>query len=202
MVQPATPANEEARLAALWSMALLDTPRESSLDHITDLAAQLFDVSIALVSLVDEKRQWFKASHGLDARETPREISFCGHAILQPDIFYVRDASIDPRFADNPLVTGAPHIRFYAGKPIHAPTGEPLGTLCLMDNKPRKFSHADQNLLSTLAKCVEQVLVAHITKSDSVPFDVGVGGMVVGGSRAGGPGDSGREAHARRSLHG
>ena len=169
MVKPATPANEKARLEALWSMALLDTPRESSLDHITDLAAQLFDVSIVLVSLVDEKRQWFKASHGLDARETSREISFCGHAILQSDVFYIPDARIDPRFANNPLVTGAPHIRFYAGKPIHAPTGEPLGTLCLMDNKPREFNRADRNLLSAMAGSVEQILAMRLTKFGSVP---------------------------------
>ena len=159
MLEPATPANEDARLDALRAMNILDTPPEDYLDRIVNIAAQMFGVPIVLISLVDEKRQWFKARHGLEVCETPREISFCGHAILQEDAFCVPDARLDPRFADNPLVTGEPHIRFYAGKPIRATGGETIGTLCVIDSKPRQFSDADRILLDALAKCTEQALV-------------------------------------------
>ena len=156
MLIPEIPENESARLAALRAMKVLDTPAENYLDHIAEVAAQQFGVPIALISLIDDKRQWFKARHGLDARELPREISFCGHAIHQQDIFCVPDARQDPRFADNPLVTGAPNIRFYAGKTLHAPGGEALGTLCVIDSKPRNFDAIDRSLLDALAQCVEQ----------------------------------------------
>ena len=158
MIEPATPANEDARLAVLRGMNILDTPPEAHLDRVTEIAAQLFGVPIALISLVDEKRQWFKARHGLEARETPRKVSFCGHAILEQEILCVPDARRDPRFADNPLVTGEPFIRFYAGKPLCAAGGEALGTLCLIDTKPREFSDADHRLLNSLAECAEQML--------------------------------------------
>ena len=158
MLEPATPANEDARLDALRAMNLLDTPPEDYLDRIVNIAAQMFGVPIVLISLVDQKRQWFKARHGLEVCETPRKISFCGHAILEQDTFCVPDARLDPRFADNPLVTGTPHIRFYAGKRICAPGGEAIGTLCLIDTKSRQLSDADRILLDALAKCIEQML--------------------------------------------
>ncbi|MEK6662739.1 MAG: PAS domain S-box protein [Pseudomonadota bacterium] len=155
MKKPETPANETARVAALCGLAVLDTPAEERFDRITRIAQRHFQVSIALVSLVDAERQWFKSCQGLGASETPRDISFCGHAILSEDILYIPNALDDPRFADNPLVTGAPNIRFYAGAPLHAPGGERVGTLCIIDDKPRTFSAAELTVLRDLANCVE-----------------------------------------------
>jgi diguanylate cyclase (GGDEF)-like protein len=137
---------------------MLDTLPEERFDRITRLAARIFDVPMALVSLVDADRQWFKSRHGLDATETPREISFCGHAILQEDTFVVCDALKDQRFADNPLVVGDPSIRFYAGQPLHGVAGTKVGTLCLIDDKPRDFSEAEQALLAELAAMVDHEL--------------------------------------------
>lgn len=149
------PANEAERLAALRNYAILDTDPDDNFDRIVQLAARQFDVPIALISLVDEKRQWFKACCGLDVRETDRDLAFCAHAILGDDVFLVLDASKDERFADNPLVTGGPKIRFYAGAPLVNPQGHKLGTLCLIDNEPRDgFSQEDQALLHDLAAVV------------------------------------------------
>jgi len=158
MKKPDIPANEAARLAALCGMAVLDTPAEERFDRITRIAAQHFAVPIALVSLIDTQRQWFKSRQGLAATETPRDISFCGHAILSEDVFYVPDALDDPRFADNPLVTGAPHVRFYAGAPLHAPGGARVGTLCIIDDQPRTFTADDLSVLRDLADCAETEL--------------------------------------------
>ena len=133
------PFEENQRLAALYDYDVLDTPAEACFDRITRLAANHFAVPIALISLVDPVRQWFKSRVGLDASETPREISFCGHAILNDDVMQVEDATLDPRFADNPLVTAAPHIRFYAGAPLIAPGGFRLGTLCIIDRRARSL---------------------------------------------------------------
>jgi GAF domain-containing protein len=133
MESPDIPSNEEHRLATLRSLGILDTSHEERFDRVTRMSKRLFDVPIALVSLVDESRQWFKSSAGLDTLETPRDIAFCGHAILDENIFHVPDATKDPRFADNPLVTGPPDIRFYAGRPLHAPNGDRMGTLCIID---------------------------------------------------------------------
>lgn len=164
MKTPEIPSNESRRLAALRSLNVLDTPAEARFDRITRAAQQHFQVSIALVSLVDEERQWFKSRQGLEAIETPRDISFCGHAILSDDIFYIPNALKDPRFADNPLVTGPPNIRFYAGAPLHAPDGKRVGTLCIIDDKPREFSAEELAVLRDLADEVEQELGKSLTR--------------------------------------
>lgn len=145
------PADESERIAALQAARLLDTPAEASFDELTALAADLCDAPIALVSLVDADRQWFKSCRGLDASETPREQSFCAHAILGEGVFEVNDASLDPRFADNPLVTGEPGIRFYAGVPVSAPDGHPIGTLCVIGRQPRTLDQRQRDQLSRLA---------------------------------------------------
>lgn len=124
---------------------------EDRFDRITRTAARLFDVPIALISLVDTDRQWFKSRYGLEVASTTREVSFCGHAIASDAIFVVADALEDDRFRDNPLVTGSPHIRFYAGHPLHARSGHRVGTLCLIDHRPRVFDHADHQSLADLA---------------------------------------------------
>jgi GAF domain-containing protein len=148
------PADEADRLAALYALLILDTPPEQRFDKIADFAASEFDVPIVLITLLDTERQWFKARFGLDACETGRDISFCGHAILQPDIMVVNDALEDERFADNPLVTGEPHIRFYAGAPLQMASGQRLGTLCLIDRRPRTLDQLDLGILATLRDLV------------------------------------------------
>ena len=158
MIHPPVPATESDRLQTLRDLDLLDTPPEERFDRITRIARQLFSVPIALVSLVDENRQWFKSRQGLDALETPRDISFCGHAIIDKDPLIVNDALNDERFADNPLVCGAPNIRFYAGCPIAAPNGHRIGTLCLIDEQPRPFDEQQQARLRELAMMVEDEL--------------------------------------------
>jgi len=162
MLVPSVPDNEGARLRALVGLAVLDTPAEERFDRITRLAARLFGAPIALISLIDADRQWFKSAQGLAATETPREISFCGHAILDAHAFVVEDASKDQRFADNPLVTGQPDIRFYAGQRIHAADGMPIGTLCVIDQQPRTFADADLQALRDLAALAESELQRQI----------------------------------------
>jgi len=159
MLEPDVPSNEKDRIETLQSLSILDTDPEERFDRITRLARRLFKVPIALVSLVDVNRQWFKSCVGLDATETGRDISFCGHAILDNKIFYIQDASKDPRFSDNPLVTGPPNIRFYAGRPISAPNGDKLGTLCIIDSEPRVMTEEEFETLNELAQTVEQELV-------------------------------------------
>ncbi|MHC5011618.1 MAG: GGDEF domain-containing protein [Planctomycetota bacterium] len=160
MIEPAIPDDEVQRLRTLRALELLDTPPEERFDRVTRLARRLFDVPIALVSLVDEDRQWFKSRQGLDAEETPREISFCGHAILGDRVLVVEDALQDNRFHDNPLVTGQPGVRFYAGHPLSAQDGSKMGTLCLVDRQPRTLSRDDLELLSDLAAMVESEFTA------------------------------------------
>lgn len=155
---PDIPENENSRLATLRSLDILDTPPEERFDRLTRIAGRIFGVPIALVSLVDENRQWFKSCVGLSASETPRDISFCGHAILGNDVFVIPDARADPRFSGNPLVVGEPHIRFYGGCPLRATNGENMGTLCIIDSKPRHFDSADTQLLKDLASIVENEL--------------------------------------------
>lgn len=135
---------------------MLDSAPDERFDRITRMAKRMFSVPISLVSLVDADRQWFKSNQGLDAAETPREISFCGHALLGDELFVVPNTREDERFKDNPLVTEAPHIRFYAGYPLKAPNGHKLGTLCLIDRRPRQLDDEDKQLLTDLAVLVEQ----------------------------------------------
>ncbi len=158
MRKPDIPADEATRLEALRDLNILDTPAEERFDRITRVAMRHFGVPMALVSLVDADRQWFKSRQGLDALETPRDISFCGHAILADEILYVPNALDDARFADNPFVTDSPNVRFYAGAPLHAPTGECIGTLCIIDYKPRTFTAVDMTILRDLADCAESEL--------------------------------------------
>jgi diguanylate cyclase (GGDEF)-like protein len=156
MIQPSIPNDDCQRVAALTAANLLETPSEEAFDRVTRLAQAIFKVPIALVSLVDAKRQWFKSRQGLEATETPREISFCGHAILGDDILIVEDASRDERFHDNPLVAGDPHIRFYAGCPVRAPNGHRIGTLCIIGREARQLRASEAAQLRDLAGIVEQ----------------------------------------------
>lgn len=158
MIRPDTPENEHERLAALYATGILDTPDEDRFDRVTRIAQRLFDVPIALVSLVDERRQWFKSCIGLAVRETPRDVSFCGHAIISGQCMVVGDTARDERFADNPLVVGEPGIRFYAGYPIRVNGSINLGTLCLIDRAPRSFGADEVSLLGDLTRIVESEL--------------------------------------------
>ncbi|MDR7333123.1 GAF domain-containing protein [Roseateles asaccharophilus] len=150
MLPAPIPADDEARLQALRELLILDTPPEERFDRLVEFAASEFDVPMALISLVDRDRQWFKARVGMEVCETSREVSFCGHAITQDQLFEVQDALNDPRFADNPMVVGAPHIRFYVGAPLVVPGGARVGTLCLIDVRPREFDDMDRAILGTV----------------------------------------------------
>ena len=156
MSQAALPSDEIERLALLRALDLLDTPAEPAFDLITRLVALTLQVPIALVSLVDKDRQWFKSRVGVDMDETSREFSFCAHAILQPTPFIVEDACSDARFQDNPLVTGAPHIRFYAGVPVVTSAGHAIGTLCAIDSRPRTLTQSQIDTLVSLASLVSK----------------------------------------------
>jgi len=155
MKAPQQPADERERLAALRALNILDTEAEERFDRITRLAKDVFGTPIALVSLVDESRQWFKSRQGLPAAETPRDVSFCGHAILDDGVLVVPDATKDPRFADNPLVLGDPDIRFYAGAPLKTEGGHAVGTLCVIDTRPRTWTDQQSVALRDLADLVE-----------------------------------------------
>jgi GAF domain-containing protein len=150
MRAPDLPSDEAERLAALYELLILDTPPEERFDKVVAFAAAEFDAPIVLVTLVDKERQWFKANFGLNACETGRDISFCGHAILQPEIMVIPDALLDERFADNPLVTGYPNIRFYAGAPLAMPSGHRIGTLCVIDSRPRQFDTIALAIMASL----------------------------------------------------
>lgn len=166
MTAPPTPLHEAARLAALHGLGLLDTPREPRFDRYVRLARALADVPISAVSFVDTDRQWFKSSEGLRVESTGRDISFCGHAILESGVFYVPDACADPRFADNPLVTGAPYIRFYAGCPLYVPGGHAIGTLCIIDRVPRRLDPDQLKRLRDLADCLQREVILSVLMQD------------------------------------
>ncbi|EBF9652435.1 sensor domain-containing diguanylate cyclase [Salmonella enterica] len=152
---PGIPENEEERLKSLHLVDLLDTGADERFDRLTRLAKKVFQVPVVLISLLDRERQWLLACEGLGIKETPRNISFCGHAILQEGPFIVNDAANDERFHDNPLVTGEPYIRFYAGYPVHLPDGQVAGTLCLINTTPRGFNDDDIASLKDLAFILE-----------------------------------------------
>jgi len=146
--------DESARIAALQKYAILDTEPEQAFDDLVLLASFICQTPIALISLVDENRQWFKSRVGLSVSETPREIAFCAAAIQQPDVFIVPDTLNDERFRNNPLVTSEPHIRFYAGAPLINEEGFALGTICVIDRTPRQFGPSQQAALKALSRLV------------------------------------------------
>jgi two-component system NtrC family sensor kinase len=152
------PPNEQERLEELRRYSLLDTPPEIAFDNITHLAAHIFQAPIAAVTLIDAERQWFKSCVGLETREVGRNFAFCAYAILGEDVMIVPDARVDPRFAENPLVTGAPYIRFYAGAPLRTRNGLNLGTLTVSDTKPRTMTKARAATLAGLASLVVDAL--------------------------------------------
>lgn len=154
MLEAEIPCNEGERIAHLRRYGILDTDAEESFDRITRIAQKTLDVPIALISFVDEARQWFKSRQGLDACETDRSASFCAHAILDDKVFIVNDTHDDERFFDNPLVTGPPYIRFYAGAPLITQEGYKLGTLCAISNKPHRLNQKEQSILHDLAYLV------------------------------------------------
>lgn len=158
MKEPPFPPDEVERQQSLDRLDILDTPAEERFDRITRLARRLFKVPTVLISLVDRDRQWFKSAQGLEASETSRSVSFCGHAILGDSTLVVPDARRDERFADNPLVLSGPGIRFYAGEPIRAADGQTVGTLCLLDDRPRRLSAEAREELRDLAALVESEL--------------------------------------------
>lgn len=159
MIAPQIPTDESVRLDTLQDTSILDTPGEERFDRFTRLACQYFKVPIALITLVDEKRVWYKSTVGIDeATESPRNISFCGHTILENDILVVEDALLDERFADNPLVSFPSNTRFYAGAPLRAANGQKLGTLCIIDHKPGELKPEDFKFLRTLADAIEEEL--------------------------------------------
>jgi GAF domain-containing protein len=154
MLKAPLPSNERDRLRTLELYKVLDTGSEKTLDDLTRLAGDICEAPIALISLIDESRQWFKAKIGIDATETPRDIAFCAHAILDDKVLEVEDAARDTRFADNPLVTSAPSIRFYAGAPLTVADGHALGTLCVIDRRPRHLNPFQRRSLETLRQAV------------------------------------------------
>lgn len=153
------PPNEAERIAAIIGYGILDSDFEESFDRVTRIAANVFNVPIALVSIVDDRRQWFKSAVGLAIRETARDISFCTHAILGSKVFVVPDARLDERFEANPLVTGGPGIRFYAGAPLINPEGYALGTMCVIDREPRTgMTERHKQILTDLAGIVVDLM--------------------------------------------
>jgi sigma-B regulation protein RsbU (phosphoserine phosphatase) len=150
-VQAAKPDNEAERIAALSRYDILDTPHEEQFEDVTRLVARVCEAPMAIISLIDRERQWFAAEVGLGICETPRDISFCAHALLQPDLLIVPDTHLDRRFAQNPLVTGDPHIRFYAGAPLATSDGHILGTLCVLDHKTRELTGGQLETLQVMA---------------------------------------------------
>ena len=169
MKSPPIPENDPERLESLRRLAILDTPRADPFDRVTRTCSRMLDVPIVLVSLVDEERQWFKSRVGLDVMETPREVAFCAHVVHDDRPMVVPDALDDPRFADNPLVTGDPHVRAYLGVPVHAPDGHALGTICAIDRAPRDFTPSQVIAMERMARVVEQLIRTMHAEADAGP---------------------------------
>lgn len=169
MKKPIVPVNESKRLIELYGSGLLDSEKEKDFDSITDLTASIFNAPVAIISLVDETRQWFKSCFGLpeEITETSREVSFCAHAINNPsNVFIVPDARLDHRFFDNPLVVDSPNIVFYAGAPLISKKGYSLGTLCLIDFEPRKLNEQEIEILGTLSRQVSKLIDLRLTNRE------------------------------------
>ena len=169
MIAPPLPPDEDRRRAALGALRVLDGAPDPALDALVERAARLLDAPIALVSLVDSDRQWFLSRYGLEATETPRDVSFCGHAILRDEAFVVPDAGRDARFHDNPLVTGGPRVTSYAGVPLTLPDGSAVGTLCVIDHAPRRHSADEIQFLYALRDAVVERLVALAAERRAAP---------------------------------
>ncbi|WP_416759877.1 GAF domain-containing protein [Roseateles sp. So40a] len=165
MMNAPIPENEAERMQALRELLILDTPPEERFDRIVEFAAEEFSVPIALISLIDDNRQWFKARFGLAVCETDRKSSFCGHAIHVSEVMVVNDATQDPRFVDNPMVLGDPHIRFYAGAPLEVRPGVRIGTLCLIDRRRRTLDDTDLAILMSLRDLVISELKGETAES-------------------------------------
>jgi PAS domain S-box-containing protein len=174
MSPPPPPPDEEERLEALARYAVLDTPGEANFDRITDMVARIFDAPVSLISLVDRDRQWFKSHHGIGAQQSPRDEAFCAYTILDDQLMIVPDAVCDPRFIDNPLVTGPPHFRSYAGAPLVTPDGRRIGTICVFDYKPREFSPAQIPLLADFAAIVIDELEGRLARDGAHPAPEGL----------------------------
>lgn len=157
MQEPLTPADEGARQRDLEQLHILDTPADPQIDALLRIAQRLFGTRTVLVTLIDGDRQWFKARRGVALAETPRKVSFCGHAIHSEAIMEVQDALQDPRFCDNPLVQGEPFIRFYAGIPLHGPAGYKIGTFCLIDPSPRQLTEEQRQSMRDFARLIDDV---------------------------------------------
>ncbi|MEW6282087.1 MAG: GAF domain-containing protein, partial [Candidatus Eremiobacterota bacterium] len=167
MIEPEIPENEAERLGSLHRMCVLDTPAEARFDRLTRLAQRHFGVAFAMVTLVDRDRQWFKSIQGAHVVETPRSISFCAHTILDEQAMVIPDATLDPRFRGNPVVTGDLHVRFYAGVPVCSQDGLRVGTFCLVGNQPRGFDAEDLANLEDFAACAETELqVVRLTEQE------------------------------------
>ncbi len=149
------PANEFKRILSVYALDLLDTKPEERFDQLTRAAMKIFHVPISTLTIIDANREWFKSCQGLDVTEGERALSFCGHALMEYEILVVPDTLKDERFADNPLVTGGPRIRFYAGVPVKGPDGVRIGVFCIKDTKPREFSKFDEDILKGLAVWAE-----------------------------------------------
>jgi GAF domain-containing protein len=158
MKKPIAPQAEVMRINHLHSLNILDTGSDLDFDRLTEFVANIFCVPIALISLVDTQRQWFKSKVGLEANETSRDISFCGHAILNDEVFIVENALLDDRFSDNPLVVDEPSIRFYAGAPLKTSKGYKIGTLCIIDTQPREFRKQDIEILEKVASDIVSLI--------------------------------------------
>ncbi len=153
--KPPLPANEHERLQALYDLRILDTEPEDRFDNLVCEVKKRCDVPIAVISLIDKDRQWFKSCVGLDIKETTRDVAFCAYAILNDEPLIIQNALLDPRFAENPLVVGPPYIRFYTGFPIRSPEGQIIGTLCIIDTKPRILTPYYRQQLEVSARIVE-----------------------------------------------